>query len=578
MRLVLAIVSFVLAAVMIGFGIAQRTIFQTPDEAVLSTASTTRAAVTVIDGKALNAFAGSQTLRISGSDTVFAAYGRTSDVLGWIGDTDYTEVAYDAESGELTSTLVQGKATEVPNPTCSDLWLHEYQRDGTLATTVSVPADVSFIVISDGVKPAPADIQISWPLDNSTPWSGPLIVAGAVALLLGLAFLLWATTHMRKSRGPRRKQLKMPKVPKKALYKPSRKPIGKPSGGRRAIGRGMIAVPFVLGGTLLLGACTSPALLEDRVTPSPTASSAPGEEAAPPAVTVPQIERIISEVSKVNTDADAAHDATLLATRFDGPALELRTANYSIVTADPTLPALAAIPDGPVKLTLPQQTDTWPRAVFVVIQDDTDTTVPSLALYLEQADPRANYKVSYAVTLEPSQTIPPVAAAEVGAGRLAADTPLLSLAPADIGPAYADILDKDVDSDSYLDFDQEGDSLRTAVKDYQASVKSSLPATASVTFGTAPGSIDPVVLATNDAGALVAVNIYETTTVAPVEEGAAVNPSGQVKALSGLSISTKGVVATYSDQLLFYVPAAGSDGKVVLLGYSQGLVKAGEVG
>ena len=64
----------------------------------------------------------------------------------------------------------------------------------------------------------------------------------------------------------------------------------------------------------------------------------------------------------------------------------------------------------------------------------------------------------------------------------------------------------------------------------------------------------------------------------PVEAGAAVNPSGQVKALSGLAISTKGVTATYGDQLLFYVPPAGSDGKIVLLGYSYGLVTASEVG
>ncbi|HOT34241.1 MAG TPA: hypothetical protein PLW15_07335, partial [Rhodoglobus sp.] len=76
---------------------------------------------------------------------------------------------------------------------------------------------------------------------------------------------------------------------------------------------------------------------------------------------------------------------------------------------------------------------------------------------------------------------------------------------------------------------------------------------------------------------IVAVNLNEITTVQPVEAGAAVNPTGQVKALSGLAISTKGIRATYGDQLLFYVPAAGSDAKIVLLGYSVGLVKAGEI-
>ena len=64
----------------------------------------------------------------------------------------------------------------------------------------------------------------------------------------------------------------------------------------------------------------------------------------------------------------------------------------------------------------------------------------------------------------------------------------------------------------------------------------------------------------------------------PIEAGAAVNPSGRVKALTGLAISTKGVTATYDAQLLFYVPPVGSEDKIVLLGYSYGLVKASEVG
>ena len=157
--------------------------------------------------------------------------------------------------------------------------------------------------------------------------------------------------------------------------------------------------------------------------------------------------------------------------------------------------------------------------------------------------------------------------------------PGLATTPQRVALAYADILELDVESDSYLDFEAEGDSLRANVGiTYKNSVRSSLPSTASVTFGHAIGAADAIALATNDNGALIAVNLNEITTVTPIETGAAVNPSGQVKALSGLAISTKGVVATYGDQLLFYVPPAGSDGKMILLGYSQGLVKAGEVG
>ncbi len=581
MRFVLAIISFVLAAVMIGAGIAQRTVFAEPDEAVLSTSVSTKAAVTVIDGAALNAYDGNQSLTISGSDKIFAAYGRTTDVIAWVGDTTHNEIGFDPETMELTDTLVRGAESEVPYPAGSDLWLNEYERDRELLLRVSVPSDFSFVVVSDGVEPAPGTVSLAWPLDNATPFSGPLIVGGAVALLLGLAFLLWAITHMRKLRGPRRKQLKMPKVPKKPSYKLPRKMIAKPSAGRRSLGNSMIAVPLLLTGTLVLTGCTS-GLATDSASSTPTPSASSTAEAAaadPPAVTVSQAERIIADVSEVAAAADEAKDATLLATRFAGAALELRTANYKIVSADPTLAALPAIPAGPVKLTLPQQTDTWPRTVFAVIQDDTDDTIPSIALFLEQTDAREPYKVMYAVTLEPSQKIPDVAQADVGAARLLPDSPVLSLTPTEIALAYADILDKDATSEFYDLFEAEGDSLRAAVGPaYKDSVRAALPTTASVAFASAIGDAAPISLATNDAGALIVVNLNETTTVAPIEEGAAVNTSGQVKALSGLAVSSKGVVATYGDQLLFYVPPTGSGEKIVLLGYTQGLVKAGEIG
>jgi hypothetical protein len=578
-RFVLAIISFVVAAVMIGAGIAQRTILLEPDQADLSTTSSTGAAVTVIDGAALNAYDGSQTVTISGSDEIVAAYGRTTDVLAWIGDTEYTEIGYDAETGKLTSELVPGAEKEVPSIKGSDLWLDEYARTDSLGLTVKVPSDISFIVVSDGVKAAPANVAISWPLDNSTPWAGPLIIAGAVALLLGLAFLLWATNHMRSSRGPRRKPQKMPKVPRKPLYKPSRKAaIEKPSTGRRAAA-GMIAVPLVLVGALVLAGCTAD-FAADKTGPSASPTAVPeGAEVPPPAATVRQIQRIVADISATTAKADAAKDATLLGTRFQGAALELRVANYAITTADAAQAALAAIPAGPVKVTLPQQTDTWPRTVFAVIQDDEDSTIPPLALFLEQEDPRSNYKVSYAVTLEPSAVLPKVAPAALGTSRIADDSAVLRLSPDELALGYADILEKDVDSDAYLDFEAEGDSLRSSVGvTYKATVRAGLPSTATVTFGHALGAADPIAFATNDAGAIIAVNLNEITTVTPVEAGAAVNPTGQVKALSGLAISTKGVVATYGDQLLFYVPPSSSDAKIVLLGYTQGLVKAGEVG
>lgn len=577
MRLVLAIVSFVVAALMIGYGIAQRTIFAEPDRVTVSTVVDSETAVTIIDGAALNAFEGSQTVQVNGVGEIFTGYGRTTDVLAWLGEAEYTLVSFDAESGELESTLVRGLETELPNPNGSDLWLDDYLKEDELSLTVNVPEDISFIVAADGVEPAPDAIAISWPLDNSTPWSGPLIAGGAIVLLLGLGLLLWATSKMKSSHGPRRKT---PKQPKQARRKTSRKSTQTAASGRR---RGMIAVPIVLVGALALSGCSGdfwPDLDGAAVAPSAEATEAPAEvQLDPPAVTVRQVERIVARISAIAEIADADRDAELIATRFDGAALELRLANYKIRGVDGTVAALAAIPDGPVKLTLPQQTVVWPRTVFAVIQDDKDATIPPIAIFLEQADPRSDYKVTYAITLEPAAVLPDVAPASVGASRLATDSNVLKFTPTEVALAYADILERDVESSAFLDFEAEGDSLRVAVGlDAKKAIRASLPTTASVTFEHLMGEAQEIALATNSAGAIVAVHLYETTTVKPVEAGAAVNPSGQVKALSGVAISTKGVIATYGDQLLFYVPPAGSDEKIVLLGYSQGLVKASEIG
>lgn len=581
MRFILAIISFALAAVMIVFGIAQRTFLAEPDAVALQATVSTDAPVTVIDGSALNAYLGRQTLTVSGSDQVFAAYGRTTDVIAWIGDTEYNLVTLDPTTQELTSELVAGEATEVPDPNGSDLWYDDFVKEKTVTVTVSVPDDVSFIIASDGVAPAPSQLALSWPVDNSTPWSGPLIIGGAIVLLIGLALLLWATNHMRSSRGPRRKTQKMPKVPRKPQYKPvkaSRKTaIEKPSTGRRAI-RPLVAAPVLLVGALVLSGCTADTPLA-APSPTPSASAAEGSQADPPAVTKSQVDRIVDRISAVVTKADAATDGDLLATRVGGAALELRLANYAIRKADAAQAGLPAIPAGPVKVILPQQTDTWPRTVLAVIQDDKDATVAPVALFLEQASAREDYKVSYAITLEPSAVLPDVAPADVGTARLPSDSPVLRFTPAEIALAYADILEKDVDSAAYLDFEGEGDSLRAAVGlAAKNTIRAGLPTTASVTFGHAIGAADAIALATNDAGAIIAVNLYETTAVAPTEAGAAVNPSGQVKALSGVAVSTKGVIATYSDQLLFYVPPAGANGKIILLGYSQGLIRAAEIG
>lgn len=581
MRFVLAIVSFILAAVMMGFGLAQQTVLATPDEVSVSAETNSAAPLTVVEGSAFNAYSGNQTISVTGPGRIVAAYGSTSDVLAWVGDASYNLVTVDPETGDLTTATIRGTEQEVPDPYDSDLWLENYTADLELALTVKIPSDVSFILASDGVAPAPNAVSLSWPLDNSTPWAVPLIMGGAAVLLFGLIFLMWAVHHLRRAGGPRRKPQKMPKVPKKPRYKPSRR-SAKSGEATSLHTTTRIAIPAVLLSALILSGCTatsSSVRSEDASAPNPSPTSTSAENDTPsPAVSVRQVEKIVARVSAVSLEADESRDTDLIETRFTEAALEYRLANYKMRKADSSIASPVAIPDGPVQLTLPQQTDSWPRTVFTIILDETDSTVAPIALFLEQASPRENYKVSYSMNLEPSVVFPDVAAASVGTSRLAADSGLLRSSPTEVAMDYAEILEQDVDSDSYLDFEAEGDSLRVnvglAVKEKE---KAELSSTATLTYGHELGSAAPVAMATIDAGAIVAVHLYETKVAKPKETGSAVTFSGQTEALSGISITETGIKSTYGDQLLFYVPAAGSAEKIILLGYTQGLVAASEL-
>jgi hypothetical protein len=583
LRFILAIVSFVLAFVLIGYGVAQRTIFAGPDNVTATASLTSDAPVTIIDSSVLRKNPGHQTITVSGAKKIFAAYGRTDDVKAWVGDASYNKLGYNAEKVALTDKVVAGKESEVPDPRGSDLWFDERSSDIGLSFTINVPKGISVIIASDGKQAAPGTVSIRWPLDNRTPWSGPLVIAGVLLLLLGLGLYLWALNHLRKARGPRRKSPKMPKVPRQRNYKPRRSRPPEVASGRRSTKRRFIAVvPVMLAASLALSACSSdiwPTFGGGPATPTPTAEPAPDSTSNQQhvAVTVPQLRAILSSVSEVATKADEAKDAELLASRFEGPALELRTANYAVRKIDNTVAALTAIPSGKIDVALPQQSDTWPRSVFAVVSNPADTTASPVALVLVQESPREDYKVDYALTLEPKVVLPKVAGATVGAPQISPDQKLFVLAPSKIVSAYGDILLKGPESEFTKYFDTTADQfVAKSGFDAKQAQKAAIPDKASIEFANEPGVGQSVVFGTNDSGAIVVVNLNQIETVSPTEAGASVNPSGLTKTLSGVNSTLKGVIARYSDQLMFYVPKIDSDKKIVLLGSADGLISAKE--
>ena len=585
MRFILAVVSLVLAVVLIGFGIAQRTVLAGPDSLTAAIDSSSEAPVTVIDGETLNSLPGLQDVRIEG-ETIFAAYGRTTDVIAWVGDATYDRIGYDSETHELTSDVVTGDEATVPSAAGSDLWLKQYSAEGDLRMPIRLDPEFSIILLADGTGPAPSDVSITWPIDNRTPWAGPLVAGGAAMLILALFFFLWGVLHQRRARGPRRKSIRpaartrMPKLPRQRSYR-VRKPKPVTSArGRRS--RRMVAIlPTAVVALVALSGCSSDfwPRIGDLPAPSPSPSaSSDVAEPTPAAATVTQVRSIVGDVAEVATDADAALDTDAITARFDGPALAARLANYRIRTADSAAAAPASIPTDSVPVSLPQITgDTWPRSMFVVTQSAADQTSAPVALTLVQASPRDQYKVVYALTLEPDHTLPQLAPEGVGALPLGPESPVLLMPPGELAAAYVDVVENGDASASATLFDLSQDNYAPSVAANRESVRTAINTIGTAEFTLAPSDDRPIALSSNEAGALVNITLTDTATVTPAEAGATINPEGSIQSLSGVTTTTRGTLATYSNQLLFYIPPLGSDARIELLGFTSALVSASEL-
>ena len=604
-RFVLAIGAFVLAALCIGAGIAQRTVFLGPDTHEVTISTSGDAAFTMLDGEVLNSSPGPQTLHVTGDGPLFAAMGRTADMQAWLADAEYNTVTLTSD-GEVRNGVVQRllpapaetaapeatdaasapAATAGRNPAGSDLWLDEFTGEGALTAPLRVPDSMSVLLAVDGTAPAPAKVTISWPIDNATPFAGPLIVLGGIFLLIGGYLYFLAIRHVRRSRGPRRKGL--PPLAETEPIEIAGKGgvVSASPRGRFSIGRRALLVPTVAIAGRVLAGCSADAWPEfGGGQPSPSASAnvivPEGQQA--PAVTEAQAADILARISATVAEADAAADAELLATRMTGVALEERKTNYAVRGKVADFAPMAAIPTSPLEIILPQAYDSWPRTVMTVVVDRDDTTAPPSIMLMTQADPWTDYKLAYVAKLEASTRLPDVAPASIGATMVPPDSTFLLLPPDQLAKAYADVLASGKDSKYSAMFDESSDLFRQIVAGDRekrlAKFNETGAETGSLTFGQQPGNFPPLALATLENGAIVAVSLFESDTVKPNNDDAVIklDESPVYEALAGTKQSAKGFTTTFSDQLFFYVPTQGSTEKIRLLGYSSSLLSVGVI-
>lgn len=578
MRFVWAIIAFVLATVMIGAGIAQRTILEAPSTITSEVEVPGSAPYVLVDGAVFGSNPGAQTLRVEGEDAVFAAYARTNDLTQWLAATDHVQVTLDDEGMPRSETVPASVVPEgidepTANPVGSDLWLDEFRQDGRLTTTLQLPAEMSVLIAADGTAPAPSTISLSWPTGASTPWAAPLIIAGGVMLLVGIVLYILALRHVRRSRGPRRKGLPFPVTePIDLALEPGNSGVIASQPRRRSLlpgKRALLAAPALTISAALLAGCTAEGWSagEPTPTPTPTETVIVPEGQGAPALTQTQAERVLARIAEQVAAADEEADYEAAAKRLDGPALNERRTNYRLQKKIDDQKALAPIPSSPVTAFLPQAQDGWPR-MFLAVVEETDGA--ATVMTVRQENPWTDYRLTYLSSLRADASMN-LAAAYVGAVAVEPNSPFLLMPPEQLAAAYADVLNKGDKSDFADSFDEESDTFRVQVAENRAELLKNFnktgEETGKVSFRASAGKTEPLSLVTLDSGAIVAVTVVENETVVPTDDDAVIKLGQNVvaRALSGVTQSKTGFTTRYADQLYFFVPAQGSNEKIQLI-------------
>jgi hypothetical protein len=167
---------------------------------------------------------GPVTVTARGEGPVVLALGREEDVQAWLADAPITTVTGLTSATELSTSPAggsaagpaggsatdpaadptadptadataqppaEGDAASLPDPATSDLWVETVIGDQE-ASFVPNPPDGRWLVMaaSDGTGPAPTELTLTWQRDVDVPfWAVPLVVAGILVALVGLAVL-----------------------------------------------------------------------------------------------------------------------------------------------------------------------------------------------------------------------------------------------------------------------------------------------------------------------------------------------------------------------------------------------------
>ena len=558
MRFWLALTVFTTGLVLSAVGIVNQLENRPLDAIVAAAELEVPTTYVLIPNDVLTAYEGETTLIARGDNQVFVGLGRESDLVAWLGDTPYVELALRVRVTEEKATLIEidrAGGGQLSDPVGSDIFQGSEIFTRTAELKLEREPEVAALVASTGLEMAPRRLQLTWNLEDVAAPVAPVTLIGLGLIALGGILGLWAAIDYGSKFRSKRTRSK----PKK-----SRSRSRKSTSGRRTA-----RVPMVMAmvGLLSLSGCVA-----EYENPTLVPKPLPAVDTLTAVMDRAQLERILADIELVVSQADENLDRESIEARVDGPALQLRRFAYNLArrseegTNIPT-----EIKTSPVQLFLPSATDTWPRAVMVVTGEE-----ELQMLVLRQESAREQYKLYHYIDLLPGAAFPEVAAETVGANAIREDNRFLFASPLVIPDLVGELLNDGPSAPASLLLDPDNDYIRD-VSSVQRGLAETL-SNANLNFAHALGDFSLVMLATADGGALVSMLMVDTYTIIPNEPGDAVAIAGNEALLLGSSGSATGIETRYGSMLLFHIPSGGAEARITLLGATQQLMTAVALG
>ena len=577
MRFKTAVALVLLGLLTLLAGIGQKTVWA-PAETVTATAPSNAEAapLTVIDQKLRTVEGGTVTLKVKGEGNFLLAAGRPDDVTAWVGKTAHNTVSGLSEDKKsLQVERTEGEAT-APSPAGSDLWVSSENASGELDYTWTAPADGewSLLLASDGTKPAPSSIEMTFPNDTSTPWAVPLMVIGALLILAGLALLVLKPGRGKSGRGtPGSGGQGGTKAALGSLFA-KRAAVPAKSGTPAKSGSGSSRLSILVAASTAALLAGTGAAANASQSPEPAATGGAASPAAAsgdsPVLLDAQFRRILEQVASATAAGDAAKDAKKLATRVAGTELQVRTQNYKIRSRVASYDARMPVRATKLLTTVVTDKREWPRQVLAVTQGE-GNVVPQL-LTLTQKSPRENYKLVGTSPLQPGTTFPSIA--RNGTESLApGDKSGLLYSGQEALAGLADRLSKENSTFKSKLVEGASSPYIADTLSYQADVvKSGVNGKFVFAHKVQPDST--VVFRTSDGGALVLGRLTFNFDGTPKSEGDKLTIGNDAAVLAGGKETTTGMVLNFAESVAVYVPPTGSKDPMKLVAATRGLVGA----